>query len=118
MSIDLETAEKMKALYETARDSAPLRQIRGEMNARAREWRHAIEALEDMGDGWTIELVGAVVPYMRCAGMSADGRMEGQVVDRVLHRDGGVALAFTDPLSGRAVYVNFISAASPAAVKA
>lgn len=118
MSIDRATAETMAHVFENARDTAPLRQVRGEMHARAREWRRAIDTLDEMGEGWTIELVGAVVPFMRYAAQSADGRMEGQTIDRVLHRDGGVAVNFTDQMSGRPVYVNCISAASPVVVKA
>lgn len=117
MTVDPSHAEAMATMFEAARDSSPVRQVRYEMHARAREWRSAIDALEEMGEDWSIELVGSVVPWMRFAAPSADGRLEGQTVDRVLHRDGGVAIQFTDQMTGRPVYINRISAASPAVVK-
>lgn len=117
MTVAPNNAAAMATMFEAARDSCPVRQVRYEMHARAREWRGAIDDLDEMGEDWSIELAGAVVPWMRFAAQSNDGRLEGQTVDRVLHRDGGVAIQFTDQLIGRAVYVNRISAASPVVVK-
>ena len=117
MSIDRATAEAMRDLFELARDSAPLRQTRSEMHARAREWNRALDTLAEMGDDWVIELAGAVTPYMSVAGISYDGRPETHHVIRVIHRDGTCTVHAEDPI-GQARYTNLHSPTSPVVVKA
>ncbi len=123
MSIDRATAATIRDTFGHAADRFPIRQLTSEMRARRNEWHHALDFLieldpDDDGD-WTIELVGAVVPFMRFAWVDADGGLVEQTVDRLIHRDGGVAVQFTDGVwGGKPKYVNRISAASPLVVRA
>lgn len=117
MTVTTEEAIEIAALFGSASESAPLRQIRDEMRYRSREWTRAVGVLDEMGEGWVIDLVGSVTPYMRVAAASGDGHMEGQSVVRVIHRDGGCTVHYEDAQSGRPVYINCHSAASPCVVK-
>lgn len=128
MSIDREAAEAMADMFARSAE-CPLRQVSGEMAARGREWNDAIAYYDDLNDGaggpdsypgdWDITLVGAVTPHMVVAMPLATNEIGGAKVERVLHRDGGVAIQYTDPFhhDPRPKYRNFHSAASPVVVR-
>lgn len=109
--IDVDTAAVMVAVFATAEEAAPLRQVRREMRARKKEWERAMQDLDhSMGEG-AIELIGSVTRYMNVLGGSRGDWCT------VIKRTANDSLMCEDPSDPRPAYIPFHDSASPVVVQ-
>lgn len=120
--ISLTDAEDQAKVLAQAAVGSPCRQVSYELRRRAREWKRAVDDLLTMGeDDYVIELMGSVTSGMLAVVPVAlpygDKEHKGCPVVRVLIRDGQCSLHVVPDETGRDVYVNCCSTASPVVVR-
>lgn len=106
-------AEALADALAAAADRSPVRQIRAELSARAREWERAAKRLMEHEEGEVvIEMLSGV-----CRGMELpDDRYGWARVMRVMPGGLGLHLAADD--SPSPIYLNFMHPTSPVVVRA
>jgi hypothetical protein len=119
------TAILQAEALEKAAIGCPVRQVRIDLERRAREWSTAVAILDQEDtDIFEIDLVGTLAAGDRILAeipvpFSHDNEVELTTcpVVRVLHRDGGCTLHLVPFTGGKDVYLNMAGPASPVVVR-
>lgn len=111
--ITIDVAQAMDDLFTAAAKDSPIRQIRREMQARAREWRRALSHLEECAGEGVIEHVGSCARYTVIYWAGEEGESWWTVIKATQNG----SLMVENPMVRGPRYYGYHDEASPVVVK-